>query len=412
MQPTLVNWLSERQLVPRWSPAASGVVNTLVVLVLAVVLWRVVFSVEGVFKLYTPLLGFAIMIWVLLILLWQTELFDLWPLTPGALNRISALPKGILLTAICLLFMLLLVFGVIYGLIGSYGVTYFSWSSLAAHGELGQDPTTSRETASWALIALSVPMFWLTVLTTVGLRKDLWPQLPQPRFGLASLLWIAGISIPLFCIFFHPHIGSMFYPAQIYTAVPPWWKGIAKTNSAEFNMGWIFCTVVVTFYTVHLWQGRPWTLVTKQPWSFAAVLLGTLVLGIVLFRLELAVMDYFWEEAYIGGQNEANFGWRYSHATTMATFILVPAIMLNYHYLPVFGSLGLLLRGTIASILAVISGLLLSWAYYAWAPTLLGVTPGVSHPSENPTVFLLLIINLLVAQHNLFDGWPGFRLKA
>jgi len=409
MKPVAVNWLSSRNLVPRWSIVISGLVNAAVILMAAVVIWWLVFAIEGVFKLYTPLLGFAIMIWMLLILIWQTELFGLWPLKREFLEGAHSFTKGLILTAISLLILLVLVFGVVYTLIGGYGITYFNWNSLAAFGQLGQDPTSSRENASWALIALAVPFFWMSVLTLVGLKTDLWPGLQPPRSGFANLLWITTISIPLFFIFFHPHLGSMFYPAQVYTAVPPWWKNIAQTNSAEFNMGWIFCIVVTVFYTVHLWQDRPWTLVTKQPWRFLFLLLGSFILGIAIFKIELGVMDYFWGEAYVGGQNEANFGWRYSHTTTMATFILVPAIMLNYQFSKAFGRMGLISRGILTSIIAVIVGLIFAWAYYAFAPALLGVNSGVSHPSENPTVFLLLIINLLVIQFNFFDGWPGYR---
>lgn len=411
MQPAAVNWLSDRNLVPRWPVVVSGLVNTAVVLVLALGLWWLVFAVEGVFKLYTPLLGFAIMIWMLLILLWQTELFDLWPLNRSFLQNANGIIKGLVLTALCLLILLVLVFGIVYWLIGSYGVTYFNWNSLAAFGQLGQDPTTSRETASWAIIALSVPFFWMTVLTVVGLGNDLWPRLQPPQCGFANLLWITAVSIPLFCIFFHPHLGSMFYPAQIYTAVPPWWKAIAQTNSAEFNMGWIFCIVVATFYTIHLWGGRPWTLVSKQPWRFFFFLVGSFILGVAMFKLELGIMNCFWDEAYVGGQNEANFGWRYGHATTMAAFILVPAIMLNYLFAKAFDRLGSILRGVVTSVISIVIGLGFAWVYYTAAPTVLGVTRGVSHPSENPTVFLLLVINLLMIQYNFFDGWPGYRLK-
>jgi len=193
--------------------------------------------------------------------------------------------------------------------------------------------------------------------------------------------------------------------------VPPWWKAIAQTNSAEFNMGWIFCIVVVTFYTIHLWSGRPWSLVDKQPWRFLFVLAGSFILGVAMFKLELGIMNYFWDEAYVGGQNEANFGWRYGHTTTMATFILVPAIMLNYLFSKAFERMGPVARGSLLSLISVGIGLLFAWAYYQAAPLLLGVNRGVSHPSENPTVFLLLVINLLVIQYNFFDGWPGYRLK-
>ena len=73
MQPAAANSLSEHNIVPRWSAVMSGFVDAAAVLALAVILWWLVFAVEGIFKLSAPLLSFAIMIWILLILLLQTR---------------------------------------------------------------------------------------------------------------------------------------------------------------------------------------------------------------------------------------------------------------------------------------------------------------------------------------------------
>jgi len=135
-------------------------------------------------------------------------------------------------------------------------------------------------------------------------------------------------------------------------------------------------------------------------------------MGFLLFKSQLLIMDYIWGEAYLGGQLEWSFGWRYHQTTNFANFVLVPAIMLNFYFRPTFARMGLLLGGTVKSLIAVVAGLLFAWAYYAWAPTILGVSRGITHPSEIPAVFLVLLISLLVIQHHYMDGWPGFRLKA
>jgi len=70
------NWLTTRQLEPRWSVGLSGIANLVALLIAVFVVWWVFFANAGIFKLYTPLLGFSLVIWTLLILLWQTELFD------------------------------------------------------------------------------------------------------------------------------------------------------------------------------------------------------------------------------------------------------------------------------------------------------------------------------------------------
>jgi AAT family amino acid transporter len=405
------NWIATRELVPKWSVGISGLVNLIVLIIATFVIWWVVFANAGPFKLYTPLLGFSLVIWTLLIMLWQIELFDFWPLKRDFLNNAHPLMKGGLLTAITIVSYVILVFGVLYLIIGRYGITYFNWPYLNKIGKLGTDILTSREITSWAMLCMSVPFFLISVWVMLGIGKDLFPELSQPKLGIANWLLIATISIPLFFIFFHPHIGSMFYPAQIYTAVPPWWKNLAHTNSAEYSLGYLFCTVVAIFYTIHLWEGRPWNLVKSQPWRCVVFVVGSLILGILLVKIELYCMDYLWDEAYIGGQNEANFGWRYSHTVTIANFLLVPAIILNFFFSQAFSKMNLILRGITKSVIALVAGLLFAMAYYAWGPALLGVCPGVSHPSENAAAFLLLIINLLIIQDNFMDGWPGYRLK-
>jgi AAT family amino acid transporter len=320
------------------------------------------------------------------------------------------LKKGGILAGTTLLLYLVIIFGVLFFIIGKYGVTYFNWNSLTQYGKLGQDVMSTRETTSWSFICLSVPFLWITTVLLVGVGKGIWPKDPQPGQGLANWLLMAILSIPLFLIFFHPHIGSMFYPAQVYTAVPPWWKEIAHTNSAEYGLGILFCTVIVIFITLQLWEGRPWTLVEKQPYRILFILLGGLALGFVFFKVQLSVMDYFWDEAYVGGQNDANFGWRYSHTVTMGNFILVPAIILNTYFGQGFSKMGLWVKGLITTSIAIAAGLIFAWCYYAWAPSLLGVCSGVSHPSENPSAFLVLIIVLLNIQDYFMDRWPGYRL--
>ncbi|MFH1058552.1 MAG: hypothetical protein V1797_07730 [Pseudomonadota bacterium] len=404
-------WLASRALEPRWSPLASGLVNLVIILLATWGCWWLFFSTKGVCQLYTPLLGFSLVIWLLLITVWQTEIFDFWPFSRGFLGQANPLVKGGALTAVMLGVYAVFILGLFFYLIGQYGITYFNWHSLTAHGKLGTDVLTARETASWAYIALSVPFFWFSVVVALGLGRDLWPGLSQPRLGLANWLFVAVLSLPAFFLLFHPHIGSMFYPAQVYTAVPPWWKDLAQTNSSEFSLGIVFDSVIMIFLTMHLWRGRPWNLVSRQPWRLIFLAAGSLVLGIILFKVQLAVMDYLWDEAYIGGQNESNFGWRYSHTVTMGAFLVVPAMVLNQHFGALLARLGTLAAGLLGSVLAVGLGLGFAWLYYEFGPALLGVCEGVSHPSENAAAFLIMIMVLLNIQDSFMDGWPGYRLR-
>ncbi|MBU2647897.1 hypothetical protein KKI24_24535 [bacterium] len=405
------NWLTQRQLEPRWPIAVSGIVNLIVLIVAVAVVWWVFFSNGGIFKLYTPLLGFSLVIWTLLILLWQSELFDFWPLSRTFLKNGNPLVKGGLLTALMIAIYLVLVIGVVFLLVGKLGVTYFNWNSLVKYGEFGQDATSTRETASWAMLSLSVPFFLFSIWFMFGIGKDLFPELKQPKQGIAMWGIIAVFGILVYTIFFHPHIGSMFYPKQIYAAVPPWWERIAQTNSAEYSLGILFVTVVGIFLVFHLWDGWPYNRVQKQPWRFIFFAVVSLIIGYIIFRIQLYVFDTLWDEAYIGGQNEANFGWRYSHTVTMANFVLVIALIQNTFFGKLFEGMSGIVRGVIKTIVALVVGLLFASAYYAWGPDLLGVCSGVSHPSENAAAFLIMVINLIMIQDYFMDCWPGYRLK-
>jgi AAT family amino acid transporter len=95
----------------------------------------------------------------------------------------------------------------------------------------------------------------------------------------------------------------------------------------------------------------------------------------------------------------------------MANFVLVIAIMQNVFFGKAYIKLPGIVRGIIKTVVAVAVGLLFAWAYYKWAPSLLGVCEGISHPSENAAAFLLMVINLLMIQDYFMDGWPGYKLK-
>jgi len=411
-RPSDENWIATRQLEPRWPVGISGLINLVVLVAAVLAIWWIFFANGGVFKLYTPLLGFSLVIWTLLILLWQGELFDFWPFSRSFLQNGNPLVKGALLTALMIAIYLVLVIGVVFLVVGKLGVTYFNWNSLIAYGEFGQDATSTRETASWAMLSLSVPFFLFSVWFMFGIGKDLFPELKQPKRGIAMWSVIAVFSVLVYTIFFHPHIGSMFYPKQIYAAVPPWWEEMAQTNSAEFSLGILFVTVVGIFCAFHLWDGWPYTAVQKQPWRFLFFVVVSLAIGYAIFRIQLLLFDYFWDEAYVGGQNEANFGWRYSHTVTMANFVLVVALIQNSFFGQLFCRLKGPVRGIIKTVIALTLGMLFAWAYYTWGPMVLGVCEGISHPSENAAAFLIMVINVIMVQDSFMDGWPGYRLKA
>lgn len=233
------NWLASRQLEPRWSTGVSGIVNLVVLVIAVFTVWWVFFSNGGVFKLYTPLLGFSLVIWTLLILLWQSEMFDFWPLKRSYLQTGNPLAKGAVLTALMIAIYLVLVIGVVNILIGKLGITYFNWNSLAQYGEFGQDATSTRETASWAMLSLSVPFFLFSVWLILGIGSDLFPELEQPKRGLAMWFIMAVFGILGFTIFSIPISDPCSIPSR-YT-LPFHHGGKASPKPTALNIVWGFC---------------------------------------------------------------------------------------------------------------------------------------------------------------------------
>ena len=127
----------------------------------------------------------------------------------------------------------------------------------------------------------------------------------------------------------------------------------------------------------HILHGTPVGTESHGAWwpnnrgAFSSFSPGVLSSAVAMFKLELGIMNYFWDAAYVGGQNEASFGWRYSHTTTMAAFILVPAIMLNYLFSKAFDRMGVILKGAVMSLISIVIGSGFAWVYYAAGPTLL-----------------------------------------
>ncbi|MBP1759706.1 MAG: hypothetical protein H6Q63_623, partial [Firmicutes bacterium] len=63
---------------PRWGQPLTGIISTIVLLLIALVTWYIFASPQGIFKFYEhPILAF--LAWMILVGLWQHMLFGDWP---------------------------------------------------------------------------------------------------------------------------------------------------------------------------------------------------------------------------------------------------------------------------------------------------------------------------------------------
>jgi len=113
------NWLAARALSPRWSIGLSGIVNLIILIIAVFAVWWIFFSNAGIFKLYTPLLGFSIVIWTLLIILWHAELFNFWPFGRNFLYGTHQLAKGAVFTVTTIAVYFIIIFGLVFFVMGN-----------------------------------------------------------------------------------------------------------------------------------------------------------------------------------------------------------------------------------------------------------------------------------------------------
>jgi AAT family amino acid transporter len=404
-------WLDTRRLEPRMGRPANGIVNAAFIVVLSVLLWWIFFNPKGPISLYTPLYGFSFVVWLLVVGVWQVDVFQFWPFGEGFL-RSHILKKGFVLLLINIALSVAIIFIFFYGILGRYGITYFSWFGLAElmeRGGIGQASFAARENASLAILYYGLVVAWFGIFWPFGFGRWPWEALKKSVRGFT--MWAVTVLIGTFSffIFFHPHMGAIFYPEQIYAAVPPWWTGFAQTKSAFFNLGWIISIITVILLSGTLWEGRPWSLIKGQPLKGLVAFFGTIVLGLVFFWISIAVMNWWWGEAYLGGQYTDAPYYRYLHVGETATFILIPALVLSFYFGNLPRRFGLWVNATARTLIVIGVGLVFMWAYYELSPILLGTVPGIAQPEETPLCWQLLVVNLIIYHNRFFDNWPGDR---
>ena len=184
----IIDWVSVRRLESRWGLFASGFVNLAAMLAVFMILWRVFMDPRGLFRMYTPMYGYAYVQWFLVAVLTLQLVLKYWPLQDASFlsGRHPAL-KGTVLFALSTFFMLFMVNVVFKYTVGAMAVPYFSETSLL---QLKQNAFNAREYSHQAitmfggLSALMIPI-WVLHLKN-------WPtqEIPRGSGYLSSLLMI------------------------------------------------------------------------------------------------------------------------------------------------------------------------------------------------------------------------------
>jgi len=392
-----------------------GLINLLVVFGIVWFLWYLFMNPNTVLKLYTPMYGFSLIVVFVSSIVLLSNIFEFDASSAKYPVGGTGLLKGVGLLVLAVALMYALEYLVFWGLIGKYGVAYFSPNSIVAAGGIGAEPFMARENTSTAIVYYFTAFLWMALFWNLGFGQ--WPWLRSGR-GVRS--WSKFFTIfffvnILFAVLFHPHVCYLFYPAQSMAGVEPWWADICGTGSAFFSLGFILCTLVWIVFSDLLWEGYPWKMMESQEegtlWKGIVTFVATLFLGAILLYVFMKIFTVIWDEPFVGGQYTDGPDWRFIHAGEIAGFFILSAFILkNYfnnfpHLASIWG------RSLIRSLIAVAGGMLIYWFYYSSLSTFfLAKVEGFAQPGDTPLVWTLLFLSIVLIQSQFFGRWPLKRI--
>ncbi|MBE0597907.1 MAG: hypothetical protein IH614_11610 [Desulfuromonadales bacterium] len=366
--------------------------------------WHVFFAPNGILKLYTPMYGFALIAAYFLIVVVMTDVF-------GLRNEAGKPARALLLTLVSFLGLFVLFYGFFWNFLGRFGVTYFSPHAIVAAGGTGAEFYNARENSSLAIVYLAASFLWIIPAWRAGVGEELWHECGRAKAGIANFFGIAFFAGLAYLILFHPHVTSLFYPAQTFAGVPPWWEGVAMTASAYFNLGWLLTAVFLLLLVESAWEGRPASLLPKDGmWTILSpslMLAGSAVAGYLLFLGMEAVMNLFWEEPFLGGSYVDAPYFRHLHVAEMSGFFIMGLVIWRVFFRNAPGQLPPMARWVVRTLAVIAIGLLLRWFYYSEGigTAFLDRVPGLAQPDDTPLAWTLMMLSLMLVYDRFFNAY-------
>jgi len=389
----------------------AGLINFAAVFGVVTLLWYVFMHPNGVMKLYTPMYGFSLVAVFLCSIVLISKIADFYPFAENSPEVSARIVKGIVLTVIAVILVLVLTYGVFWGFIGKFGVAYFSPQSIVDSGGTGAEPFNARENASTAIIYFTAAFLFWALEWNAGFGR--WPWADNTRGVMAWSRFFAVIffTIITYVILFHPHVCYLFYPPQNKAGVEPWWASFAGTGSAFFSLGLVLCTVSWVIISDLVWEGYPWKAMERRGQGTflkgMVTVVGTLGLGVITFLILLEIMNIYWMAPFEGGAYTEAPYFRYLHAGEIGGFFILAAFILKTYFNNVPNNLGLWLRALLRTFVVLAGGALIHLFYYSSASTLiLGKVPGMAQPDDTPLVWTMLFLSIIMIQAEFFEGWP------
>ncbi len=392
---------------------ALGIATMVGLFLLVWLLWYIFMNPNGVLRLYTPMYGFSLVVFLVAAILMVTHVADYYPFTEGSLRE-GRYDWGLALTVITLVLMLILYYLVFWGIIGRLGVAYFSPKSIVAAGGVGAEFFVARENACTAMLYYMTAFVWMSIFWRTGFGQ--WPWRNASRgvaawSRFATLFFFVNI---IYVILFHPHVCSLFYPAQDKAGVLPWWDGWAGTGSAFLWLGLVICTLYWLTAFDLLWEGKPFHRLEKDgKGSFAkgiVVFIASVILAVLTVYILTRIFNYYWDEPFVGGQYTDGPDFRYIHAGEIAGFWILAAFLLHIYLNNIPNGGNIWIRAIVRTVLSIIGGMGFYAFYYSPGATLvLAKVPGIAQPGDTPLVWTFLFISVVMIHNSYFNAWPCRR---
>jgi hypothetical protein len=388
-----------------------GLINLVVVFCIVWLLWYIFMNPDAVMKLYTPMYGFSLVVGFLAAIVLLSSVADGYPFPAAATGAFGPVKRGVLMTVTAFLLMLFLVYVFFWGFIGKFGIAYFSPQSIIASGGQGAEIFNARENASTAIVYYFTAFLLIALFWSTGFGRWPWNKVDRSVTAWSKFFTVTFFSNIVYTLLFHPHVCYLFYPAQDKAGVQSWWAEFAGTGSAFFGLGLVLCVLFWIVTSDLLWEGYPWKYLEKEgesTWAKGVVVfIVTIALGILTLYVLMKIMNYYWDEPFVGGQYTDGPDFRFLHAGEICGFFILAAFILK-NYFNNFPNLKILwLRAVIRTILAVGGGMLLHWFYYSPLATFfLAKVPGIAQPGDTPLVWTILFLSVVMVQADFFEGWP------
>jgi amino acid transporter, AAT family len=401
-------YLEERKLVTRWNGPFSAIVALVFTLAIFYASWWIFQDPRGWLRMYTPYVGYMYTRWWLIVLIWMVYLFNYWPFKRAWLEKAHPLTKGVLLTAVSVVILLVLIKGFFEGFLGNYGLAYFNPDQLKKLP--GITEFFAIEYAALACLMFAAIASWLSPSWVVAMEESPWQKLSQPAKGLSMLVVTFFLSTIVYFTTMHPHMGILYHPWQYFTSIaPPYWGDFADTVSGNFHVSWIMCCTVSVWLVETIWERYPFNLIKKDWLRRFATFFGIIAIAFAIHFFLYFAQELTWGPAIRGTRRAFAPDWRWLHVGEMAIFWLVPALFLNFYCNNWPKKFSLPVNVLIRTVVTITAGALFYILYYKTSHIFLGTQKGFSHPQQFPMIPTIWLINIWLVHHWFMDNWPAWK---